>query len=105
MADKHVMPIHTATIGTPGPQQGILPIILDDIIPPRYPTGCNLVFQRPGELGVVVTIAIPVGAMVCVITPDEAEGFRPQYYKAKAQMEAAVKRMREAAEHGNGVGR
>jgi hypothetical protein len=105
MADKHVMPIHTPTIGTPGPQQGIMPIILDDIIPPRYPAGCNLVFQRPGELGVVVTIAIPVGAMVCVITPEEAVGLRVLYQQSKAKMEAEVKRMREAAEHGNGVGR
>lgn len=68
-------------------------VILDDIIPPRYPNGAVVVLQRPGELGVVVTVQLEPGSMLMVIPPEAAAHVRA----VKREME---ERQRKAIANG-----
>jgi len=66
------LPIGHNPIVTPNPQQGLTPFLIDDIIPPRYPGGCELVFMRLGVLAPVVTVPIQEGSMIMMIPPEQA---------------------------------
>ena len=94
------IPIIHPSIATPNPgQQGLEPLLVADIIDPTYREGCNLVFQRPGELGIVVTVSIPQGAMIMMIVPEQALHVRAAVRQAVARAQAEHERQM------NGLGR
>lgn len=90
MSAPDEIPASAPSLVTPGLNQGINPIIVDDIVPPRYPEGCNLTFQRPNELGVVFTTQLPVGCMVLLLLPEDAQHVRPIMKALQQRQRAAV---------------
>lgn len=86
------MNVETPTVQAPDAQQ--LPmLVVDDIIPPRYPNGCDLVMMNPGGLAPVVPpINIPAGSILCLIPPDAAAHLRPALAMMKKQQEDARRR-------------
>jgi len=82
--------IETPTQTVPNEQQGLVPFLVEDVDPDRYPLGADLVFQRPGELGIVVKIMVPPGAMIMMVMPEQAVHVRPFIAKMKAQHQAAI---------------
>lgn len=95
-----VMPVQTGGVGLPQVQLQVI----EDIIPPRYPDngtglGANMVLQRPGELGIVVTIPLALGCMIALIPAPMAAHMRGEVTKAIAANRAAMEKQAR-----NGVG-
>lgn len=92
--------INTPGVLASGTAGGYMPVIIDDIIPERYPDngtplGATLAIYRPGELEPVKgleKVPIPRGAMLCYIVPEEAINLRPAYQQV---MRAQQERLRQ----------
>jgi hypothetical protein len=69
-----------------------------DVIPPKFPEGCQVVFMRPGELEAVGTIPLPVGSMLVYIPPEQATQVRGAMRKAIDLQREEMRR------HANGLG-
>lgn len=67
--------IETPSIATPGddPRNWLL---VQDIIPPQYPAGCEIWIMLPGALAPQVKIPVPVGFMIGLANPEMAEHYR-----------------------------
>lgn len=91
------MNVVTPTIETPhlaDPRGQIM--VADDIVDPRYPAGCDLVFMRPGSLEPVVSFHVPKGSMVAIIPPAAAEQLRPVIEAGKRQQQAMAAQLAQA---------
>ncbi len=110
MAEQHdEFRVNTPGVATPGTSAGFTPVIIDDIVPPRYPddteVGCTLAIYRPGSLVPIEglsRIEIPRGAILCYILPHEALHMRPVINAMKRQLQAKI---REEMERRGAMGR
>jgi hypothetical protein len=101
--DSHI-PIVTPSIATPHVNQGVTPLIVDDIVPPNYPEGCELWLMVPGQIQPRVKVNIPLGAILCLIVPDQAVHVRPAIRDTLVKIAQASQREAEQRAK-NGVGR
>jgi hypothetical protein len=90
--------IETPSIATPGDDPRNL-LLVQDVIPPSYPNGCEMVLMRPGELKPVVSIPVPVGHMIALVPPHLAVHWRQMVQAALADVRA--KQEKQAREVGN----
>jgi hypothetical protein len=104
MADENgEFRVNTPSLATPGTGTGFQPVIVDDIIPPRYPetgteVGCTISIYRPGELVPIEGLArieIPFGAILCYIMPHEAVNMRPAIQALRRMIEERIRQERQ----------
>jgi hypothetical protein len=95
--------INTPGVLAPGTGSGYMPVIIDDVVAPRYPdsgeVGAVISVFRPGELAPIEglsAIPIPRGAMLCYIEPETAEKMRPLLYAAIRRQQEQLKREQAA---------
>lgn len=102
--------VNTPGIATPSIGQGLLPVIIDDIVEarehlqslmagragPGYTNGCVIHIHRPGELEPAVPpIHIPQGSILCFIDPETATRVRPELRQMCKNLRDKITRERQ----------
>jgi hypothetical protein len=102
MPDFPHVPVITKAPTTAGPQQGLTPELIADLIPEKgFKGGATILLQREGDLGVVALGRFPEGTMLCVIPAEQARFVRDDITRAA---EAHRKHMEKMARNGVGLG-